>query len=149
MPLFIVSNLNAHFPVEHFVTIIIFSLEFREKVFLACDNDPVSKQEICRSALASGLYPGCPHPQVANHLLLHQPFCVQILIERWISLCSLRRNNLPPAEARYATAREHAHCFSGNRRIPRFGCLCADWGANAYQTSQLHKSGLKEHNQLC
>jgi hypothetical protein len=34
------------------------------EVFLACDNEPVTKEEICQSALMSGLYRGCPAPQV-------------------------------------------------------------------------------------
>ena len=37
---------------------------FRSKIFLACDNEPLSKHEICKSALFSKLYPDAPMPQV-------------------------------------------------------------------------------------
>ncbi len=36
-----------------------------DKVFLGVDDEPVSKKEICASALASGSYPDCPVPQFA------------------------------------------------------------------------------------
>lgn len=56
---------------------------FRSKIFLACDNELITKKEICLSALASGLFAGCPLPQVQYcHLCIvgfkgsHQRFCV-------------------------------------------------------------------------
>lgn len=33
-------------------------------VYLACDDEPVTREEICAAALASGLFPGLSMPKV-------------------------------------------------------------------------------------
>ncbi|KAJ1409776.1 hypothetical protein B484DRAFT_336557 [Ochromonadaceae sp. CCMP2298] len=42
------------------------STGFSKKIFLACDNEVTTREEICESAVASGLFPGSPMPAFAS-----------------------------------------------------------------------------------
>lgn len=37
---------------------------FSQKIFVACDNEVLTKQQICEAALASKLFPDATMPQV-------------------------------------------------------------------------------------
>ncbi len=48
---------------------------FSQKIFVACDNEVLTKQQICEAALASKLFPDATMPQVTcNRRVSYEQF---------------------------------------------------------------------------
>jgi hypothetical protein len=79
-----------------------------QSVFLASDDRPLSRREICRASLESGLFPDAAMPTVSEV----QHLCTNIIVVCDTCLCSSRRKAAPAP--RRATAPSLARCWAGD-----------------------------------